>query len=145
MDLNKLYIARNEKMRSWILDKIKVHDLPFRLYIERLERNRSINQNDYLHGIVFKMISEHTGHSLDEVKEGYLSKFNVGYYLDNKGRWRLRTLRTSEMTTISFETFSEWVRADAAIEMNLYIPLPMEVFVEELKFHDENKTNKETV
>lgn len=96
--------------------------------IEAVRKTRSLSQNSYLHGVVFTMIAEETGHTLieikDELKEMFLS---VGI----NGKKIIR--ETSRLTTAELEVFAENCRRFASMNLGLNIPLPNEVTNEMLE------------
>ena len=113
--------------------------LPFKLAIQPIYPIRTIDQNAYLFGVVYKLIADYTGHTTDEIHEAYKDKFNVDYVIDKKdpNKWVLTRKSSTVLTTIEFSEFTERVRIDAEIELRLTIPLPDEVFSSELKFEDD--------
>jgi hypothetical protein len=84
-------------------------------------KHRSTEQNAYLHGVILKMISDHTGQELESIKGVLKTK-----YLREKTPigWRIKD--TSELTTIEFESFNDDCRRWAGEFLSVFIPLPNE-------------------
>jgi len=105
--------------------------------LQTIDPKRTINENDYLFGVVYKMIAEHTGQSVLAVHEAYKTLFNIEYSPDKNGSWALRLKSTTTFSTMSIMEYAEKVRADALIDMGINIPLPNECFINELVFKHE--------
>lgn len=90
--------------------------------ISKLHKNRSINQNRYMHGIVFTIFAVDLGWTVDEAKQYFKNKF-LKYEKDGQTFVKeTRKLNTKEM-----EDFLECCRVDASKEHGCYIPKPNEV------------------
>ena len=86
------------------------------------ERNtRSIQQNKYYHGVVCKLISDHTGYTSEEVHQILAEQF-LSYEKD--GRKFVQS--TTKLKTTEFEAYMEECRRWASMELQVYIPLPNE-------------------
>ena len=89
-------------------------------------KQRSHPQNNYLHGVVLRLISDHTGmgdlnrlrHELCCIAFGYETK-TIG---DRTADVPLRT--TSELNTAEFSAFCEWVQGWAMRELGVLLPDP---------------------
>lgn len=97
--------------------------------IERQHATRSAAQNAYYHGVVLKLLSEHTGYTHDEIHEFCKLKFNAktvtlandhGEIVDEQ-RVGLTTTRLNKLT---FGEYCESIRIWAASELQVYIPDP---------------------
>ena len=141
--LGEFYIARNNDLRDWIVEIIKVQRLPFKIWIQPIYPQKSPNQLGYLFGVVCKRISDYTGHSPVEVYKHYKEYFNIEYSEAPDGIWELRTRGTSDFCTIELEDFAMMIRADAVLELGLNIELPNEVFVSELDFQKYDKIEEQ--
>ena len=95
------------------------------LSIGDLGKNRSIPQNNYLHGVIIKMISDHTGMFPEDVKEHLKKKFLTAEFQFN-GRVYEYIRHTAGLKTDEFEDFCEKCRIYAAQEWKIYLPLPNE-------------------
>lgn len=86
---------------------------------------RSLSQNAYMWGVVYKLIAEHTGHSEDEIHEYCKIRF-LG-----KRLWdQIIPGSTKILDTIKFEDYMEKVRGWASSDLGVVIPLPNEVAIE---------------
>jgi hypothetical protein len=139
----ELYVARNKDLREWIAGIVSNYRLPFKVLIQPIYPKKTPNQLGYLFGVVIKMISDDTGHSPDEVYQGYKKKFNIEYGQAPNGFWELRYIGASEFTTVDAEEFALMIRADAVIELGINIPLPNECFVNELDFQEHDKIEEQ--
>ena len=113
--VNDLVIDRDKRGGQW------------RVTVEPYKRKRTLDQNAYLHAVPLKIISQHTGHDLEELKE-YLCGEAFGWKEITIGE---RTISkpvktTSQLNVEQFTWFIEWVLAWASNELNLRIPLPEE-------------------
>lgn len=87
---------------------------------------RSNNQNRYYWSICVGMIADETGHTAEEVHEFLKAKLLPRYTVTIASESISATKSTSDLSTDQFETFLNHVRAFAAIELGLTIPLPNE-------------------
>jgi hypothetical protein len=99
------------------------------LTIERRHATRSVYQNRYYWGCVLRLLSEHTGHTVDELHEWAKQTYNAkrlafanatGEIVDEK----TVGLSTSRLNKVTFGEFVESVRRFAAEELSLVIPDP---------------------
>jgi len=123
-DEDGLWISEDKKsFASWL----SVHkDKKIVLQGKRYSKHRSNNQNSYYWGVVLKIISDSTGHTVDELHEALKFKFNRKF-VDLNGHNVPIGGSTTDMGTVDFEGYLESVRIWAATEMGLSIPLPNEV------------------
>ena len=133
------YIARNKELQAWIVEIVKNYHLPFKLQIQPIFPDKSINQLGYLFGVVIKRIADYSGHSPKEVYEAYKHNLKIEYSQDPTGNWGLRIKGASDFDTVDCEEFALMIRADAILEMNLVIELPNECFISELDFAEQDK------
>lgn len=101
------------------------------LTIEAPKKERSLNQNSYMWGVVYNTISNYTGMTPREVHEFCKLEFNFGFKeVLNKNTGELKELRypksTTDLSTMDMENYLEAIRRYFMIEFNLYIPLPNE-------------------
>lgn len=86
---------------------------------------RTIQQNKYLHGVVFKRIADYTGHSMEKIKIAMKAKFlskkimkgRLGKTLDIIGN-------TSDLNTVELAEFIDRIRKWAWDFAEIRIPLP---------------------
>ena len=123
-DQDGIWISENKKeFASWLsVNKDK------KIVIEgkRWSKNRTHSQNSYYWGVVLKLLSDHTGHSQDELHEYLKGKFNQKYIEIKKGQFEPYGGSTVTLGTIDFENYLEEIRRWAAVELGADIPLPNE-------------------
>jgi hypothetical protein len=91
-------------------------------------KKRSTEQNAFLHGVSLKLICEHTGYEIDDMKMYLMGKAFGWEEYEIMGERRRRPLKgTSDLNTEQFSWFMEWVESWASQELGLLIPKPNEV------------------
>lgn len=120
VDNGNAVIQDREKRLKFIMS------LPDGDYVETIKKARkprSNQQNRYMHGVIFKLIGQEIGDSVEEVKSAMKTKF-----LKYETAGGLEAIRdTSDLSTVELEDFNEKVRRWASSFLNVYIPLPNEV------------------
>jgi hypothetical protein len=120
----KLIIPDRERL---IQDAKQFEGKSIFIILDEEKQTRSNSQNRYYHGVVLKLISDHTGFTIDETHELMLEMFadksekkigNETYFIKH---------RSHSMKTDRFEKYLEDIRRFAAIELQVEIPLPNEV------------------
>jgi hypothetical protein len=101
------------------------------LTIEEYKKDRSINQNSYMWGVVYGHISQYTGMTPNEVHEWCKMEFNFGFKeVLNKNTGELKEIKygksTKDLDTGEMENYLEEIRRYFMIEFNVYIPIPNE-------------------
>ena len=92
------------------------------LTVKKWHGQRTQPQNSYLHGVVFKLIADHTGYTLEEIKDAMKDKF--ASRIDGLG---LKIVEpTHKMNTQRMGEFIEDICRFAATELDIYIPPPGE-------------------
>lgn len=95
--------------------------------VKKPSKSISNPQLRYLYGVVYKMISDHTGHTIDEID--FLLKWK---FLRRVGSRGIEYVPSKlDQTTIEAEDYARKCREWAAIAMELYIPLPNECEIPE--------------
>ncbi len=89
---------------------------------------RSINQNNYYWGVVLEIISEHTGHTADEVHEIFKNKY-LSEEKEFAGDKVLVAKSTTALNTVEFNEYLEKVKQFAATELSCFVPEPNEVSI----------------
>lgn len=130
--LPKIYLnlSKDGSLGSESLNRLKTVlkglDGVYVLDVKEYKPTRSNEQNRYLHGVVFKLIADVTGYSIEEVKElmreMFLNDMKVLHGIEvpfNKSTTKLDKKEMSE--------FIEKIRDWASLELNCYIPSPNEV------------------
>jgi len=106
--------------------------------IDKWSSIRTHQQNSYLHGVLFKMIAEHTGYSIQEAKNKV--KCEIGFYdeIKVKGEKVLIMKETSKLNKKDFGEFVDSVRIFAMERLDLNLPLPSDIEFDELYFLHSN-------
>ncbi len=98
--------------------------------IKKEETPRSNQQNRYYRGVIVKLLSDHTGHSPDEMHEILKSIFLKRWFeLETKqGIVRHCVIgSTTDLSTVKMEEFNENIRRWAALELGVNIPEPHQI------------------
>lgn len=96
------------------------------LVIAKRYKDRSDRQNGYYWGVVLKIISDHTGHSTEELHEIFKRKFLPPRILTYRGTTFKVPMSTTESDTLEFTDYIERIRAEAGT-MGITIPDPDQV------------------
>jgi len=91
------------------------------LTISSLYKARSSQQNKYMYGVVYKMISDQTGYSMEEVHDLMRMMF---WSKEVQGVKVPRS--TTEFSTIEMEDYLSKIRMFSSQKLGLYIPEPNE-------------------
>lgn len=98
--------------------------------IRKRKRNRSLNQNAYLHGCVYPLIQEGLLHhgirtSLTEVHEMMKLRFlKKDIPIGDNGEYVTTVLSTATLTTIEFMDYIEQISQFGAEYLGIVIPAP---------------------
>lgn len=92
--------------------------------LSRKKVTRTNRQNRTYWGLVIAAISEHTGHTAEEIHEILKSMFLPRKYITLAGLEREIGKTTTELSTAEFAKYLDRVYAFAAQELGLVIPLP---------------------
>ena len=92
------------------------------LTVKKWHGQRTQPQNSYLHGVVFKLIADHTGYTLEEIKDAMKEKF--ASKTDENGLVIVE--QTSKMSTLRMMQFIEDICRFAVTMLDCYIPPPNE-------------------
>ncbi len=90
--------------------------------ISRYSKARSNNQNSYMWGCVYGLISDFTGYTNDEVHDAMRIKF---LKIQDAPITIIRS--TSSLSTVEMEDYLSKIRTWASSELGVSIPLPHEV------------------
>ena len=89
--------------------------------VKEYKAQRSSEQNSYYHGVVVKLLSDHTGYTSDEMHEAlkwlFLKKPGEHGLPDTCGS-------TAKLNTKQFEDYISQIKRWAAEEFKIYIPEP---------------------
>lgn len=99
--------------------------------VKLFKKKRSLNQNAFLHAVPLKIICDHTGYDIEDMKTYLLGTAYGWEEYRMFGETRKRPMKRShELKTDEFNWFLEWIEAWAARELQLAIPKPNEVIDE---------------
>jgi len=123
----KLHLSRME--RALFLDYLKtLEGKEIQILVERHKDQRTLNQNAYLWGVVYKLICEHTGDDPTSFHEWAKDKFLGKKTVIVQGEERQVTRSTTELKKDEFfDLFVEPIRRWAAMELEVVIPDPQQV------------------
>lgn len=134
-------VVRNMAQLEEVIRQLKELGPPLVIASQRVGVTRSTDANEYLWGVVYKTISEATGQDALKIHEGYKKMFNFRYdFRFNKKKNMFEVFPTDSTANLfsrDFWNFIMKVRADAEVDMNIMIPMPNELFTEQLSFNNE--------
>lgn len=110
--INKAFALSNGKM--------------LQITVSNIKKDRSTNQNAYYWGVVLRMIAEETGYTPDDMHEYFKLRFMPKNIIQIKSEKREVPFSTTKLQTNEFEMYLEQIRAFAAEELQIVIPLPNE-------------------
>ena len=87
---------------------------------------RSNQQNRYLFGVIYKIISEELGYTIEEIHELCRKRFLCKVIMVNENEVVIPR-STTELNTIEMEEYLTEIRTFAAVNLGLFIPEPNEV------------------
>ena len=128
----KRFILRGEEIKKNCIQYLRGLDPEKELLcveIKPFVEKRSQAQNDFLHGVTLRILSDETGESIEDLKE-YLLGEAFGW--ENKAAFDGRTFfrpvkrNTSRLTVKEFSWFIEWCESWAASTLGVAIPRPGE-------------------
>lgn len=93
-------------------------------------KNRSLNQNSYAFGVVYKLLADHLGYTVDEIHELMKHKFLSRMLSISEYEQYNIPISTTELDTTSMEEYLRNIREWASLKLNCYIPLPNEILQE---------------
>lgn len=94
--------------------------------LEMFKEERTSRQTRYYFGVVVKMISEETGHSIDEIHDFLKTMFLKKFVVVGKKRYVL-VRSTTELKLDEMSKYIESCKRWAAMELSLSIPDPDEI------------------
>jgi hypothetical protein len=86
----------------------------------RRHKSRSLSENAYYWGVVLKLISEHTGETVEDLHD----HFRVRFLMHGEKFERPRS--TTSLSVAEFEEYLAKIRLFATQDLNVFIPLPNE-------------------
>lgn len=85
------------------------------------------NQNGYYWAVVLPICSKEFGYTIDEMHEVFIELYAPYKIKEFKGNQIKLRVRTSEMDTVQFATYTDTIR-QAMAEMNIIIPDPDKMY-----------------
>lgn len=120
-------IVKGRLQDNRIEDYIKtLSDGEYEFIIRKPRKERSLNQNNYLWGVVYKLISDELGYSVDDVHEICKMMF-LSHTVLVKGKEIKICGSTASLSTVEMESYLSSVRQWASAEISCFVPLPNEV------------------
>lgn len=137
-----LAVIRNNRQRDELIASLKERRLPFTVALQDIYPIRSVDFNAYYWGVVIQAVADYTGHTIEEIHETYKRLFNLRmeFWFNQRTRlWEIvaRVGSTASLNNKEFALYVMKVRADAQLELGIVIPLPDEVYINELIFEAE--------
>lgn len=96
---------------------------------ERERKKRSLKQSNYLFGVVYKYVADHTGYTVEETHESMKFQF---LRLPGMNGMPDTVRSTTSLSTAEMEEYLENIRRWAAVFLDTVIPLPGEVDMPEM-------------
>ena len=90
--------------------------------VRKHKKDRTLPQNRWLWGVVYKLISDHTGYTVDEIHDSMRAMFLI----DNLGKFPV-VRSTTSLDTVAFSAYVESIRQFASEDLGVVIPDPEEV------------------
>ena len=114
-------------VRGW--KALELRDGEVLITIERARATRSLEQNRYYFGVVLRLLSEHTGYTVDELHEYCKLRFNAKRvsFCDADGVVKDEDRigqSTTKLNRVTFGEYCEAIRQWAAADLGVVIPDP---------------------
>jgi len=104
---------------------------PVSLNMSAGREDRSLPQNSWYWGVIVRMIGEHCGYSAEETHDALKQMFLRDRENERDGLVRIKS--STRLDTREFSDYCEQCRKWAAEFLNLYIPDPNEVPIDEVR------------
>ena len=103
-----------------------------RITIDKAKENRKVSnpQFRYYYGVICKLLGEHTGHTKDEIDSAL--KWMFLKQIDDLGVPFVPS--KTQLTTVQIEQFHQRCRDWALVALDVYIPRPHEVKLDDIEF-----------
>jgi len=122
IDKGRLILSGEDRFNAY-LSSLEGKQVEVIVQIPR--KSRSINQNNYYFGIIVTMISEFTGHTIDEV-HGFLAGMFLVKHMNILGNETDYVLSSTSLSTTEAENYFSKCREWAALTLQLSVPEPNE-------------------
>lgn len=100
--------------------------------VAKYQKKRTLDQNAFLHAVPLRLICDHTGYEIDDIKTLLCGRAFGWHEYEVLGERRRKPCKTtSQLNTEQFNFFLEWLESWAAQELGLIIPKPNEHLIEE--------------
>ncbi len=122
--MTELFIIRNNAQRDNVTLFIRETKLPFKIVVQDIRPQRSLDLNEYYWGVVVKMISDYTGNSIIGTHRDLSNMFRFSYSMLDA------SIGPKSTTTDNNKEFMEYIDKCCAFALeyfNICIPLPNEV------------------
>lgn len=122
MTNEKLHVRGWKPFKGW-------KDGPVTITVERKRATRSLIQNAYYFGVILRLLSEHTGYTVDELHDYCKQRFNaktvlvqndLGVIVDEQRIGQT----TTKLNRVTFGEYCESIRQWAASDLGVVIPDP---------------------
>ena len=134
MKITPIFKCFNKSGEIQIPERAKEHfkSLPdiVELSVKPWRNIRSNQQNKYLWGVIYQMISEETGNAPEEVHEYCSSKWlsETREFRTKRGAESIFVVRsTTSLKTVEFMSYTDKIKQWASEFLGIYIPDPKEV------------------
>lgn len=102
-------------------------DLKWEITIKEFKEKRSLEQNAFVHGVQLKLICDHTGYQMDEMKDYLLGEAFGWEEFEFMGQMKSRPIRrSSSLNKNEWVWWQEWIEGWAAQTLGITIPRPNE-------------------
>lgn len=125
----RMTVIRQDEFRSYISTLPEDVEVIVRKQAVKREP-RSNQQNRYYWGCVLPLISETTGHTIEECHEICKHFFSIKKIVleEKRATHHIKIpISTKQLNTVEMEEYLSKVRSWASMELSCYIPLPNEV------------------
>ena len=99
---------------------------PVQVKFSKPRKERSVWQNRYMWGIVYKYIAVETGHTENEIHAWLVDEFLPRRFIKIGDKEKEIRRTTTDLTTVEMETYLERCRVWAGTTLGIVIPLPNE-------------------
>jgi len=125
------FIVRSEEVRANLMREVAAMQIvtPQEVTIKPYRKKRSLSQNAYLH-MILGIIADETGNSIEDVKEAYRDMFLGKVAVSLGGEERIVGRSTTKLNTQEMNDLLDKIRAHAATELGINLPLPEDRFYE---------------
>lgn len=122
----KIFKSGNDYYIDWIRSEVSKFEKGTVLVLDlkRHKNKRSIPQNSYLWGVVYKVIGDELGYDVNDIHEYCKDKFLPKRELTNKITGEIFEAKesTSKMDKENFSKYLEGILFWASNELNIYVP-----------------------